>query len=264
MEELFNFKGKIGRLEYFQVSALCYLILYTYISILTATFKTGLPWLAYFVLIFTLILLGGVISIKTAAVAGRLRDLNLHPALTFIIFIPAINILFSFYLLFARGQKKLPVKVNQEEEPEVKSCIYCCAKIPYQAKKCMYCGEWVDIESFEEEINKPNNYWTANIILAVLITGLSFLPVKTDLATIFSKDAFKTKNLSDYYVEAQNFCKKFDFEGEIQKYHCVYTYMEDIQDSKIHKELLRINHNCRALYNEDEKHMDCVTKAIQK
>ncbi len=263
MEELFSFKGKIGRLEYLQISLLCYLILYTYILILTTTFKSGIPWISYLVLIFTFILLGNIIAIKTSAVTRRLRDLNLHTALAFIIFIPAINLLFSLYLLFAKGVKNVSVQ-HPLEDSEVKSCIYCCAKIPYQAKKCMYCGEWVDIESFEDEINKPNNYWTANIILAVFITGLSYLPVKTDIATIFSKDAFKTKNLSDYYIEAQNFCKKFDFEREIQNYHCTYTYIEDIPNSKIHTELLRINHNCRALNNDDEKHMNCVIKAIQK
>lgn len=263
MDELFNFRGKIGRLEYFQVLILCYLILGAYLLLLTTTFRQGLPWLSYLTMIVTFIIIGCVISIKVASVVKRLSDINLHPALSFFIFIPFINLLFSIYLLFAKGKKNIDSEPANEENPEVKTCIYCCAKIPYSAKKCMYCGEWVDIESFEEEMNKPNNYWTANIILAVFIAGLSLLPAKTDLTAIFSKDAFKTKVLADYYEEAQTFCKKFDFEKDTQKFHCLFTYIEDSADSKIRKDFHKINQNCRTLFSEEKEYTNCISKAIE-
>jgi hypothetical protein len=36
------------------------------------------------------------------------------------------------------------VKKSEFERTErVKSCPFCCVKIPAQAQKCQYCGEWV-------------------------------------------------------------------------------------------------------------------------
>ncbi len=36
------------------------------------------------------------------------------------------------------------VKKNEFEQIErVKSCPFCCVKLPAQAQKCQYCGEWV-------------------------------------------------------------------------------------------------------------------------
>ncbi len=80
MEELLNFKGKIGRLEYFQVSILCYLILFAFYLTITALFKPGSPSAALWLLILALVLVGCVIAIKLAAVTKRINDIGLNPS----------------------------------------------------------------------------------------------------------------------------------------------------------------------------------------
>ena len=265
MEELLNFKGKIGRLEYFQVSILCYLILFAFILTVSALFKPGSPNAALWMLIMALILAGCVVAIKLAAVTKRLNDIGLNPSLTLLIFVPFLNIIFSAFLLFAK-EKKNETNLNSEpeEKSDVKICSYCCAKIPAHAKKCMYCGEWVDFSAFEEEENKPRSYWTINIILSVLIVGLCIYCSNTQITNIFSKDIFKTKNIDDYYKDAQKFCNKFDFKTGVQKFNCAYTYIEDNATSKINRELSRINHNCRASHYTEPEFMKCVQRAIKK
>lgn len=262
MEELFNFKGKIGRLEYFQVSLLCYLILFTFVITMSVIFKPGMPWLAFTLLISELILTGCVIAIKLAAVNKRIQDLALPQILTCIILIPFINILFSIYLLSAKGKKKKISENHNDSNTDVKTCIYCCAKIPAHAKKCMYCGEWVDFESFEEEMNRPNSYWTSITILFVLIAGLGIYSTNTRTTNIFSQEIFKTKNLADYYEDANEFCKKFKFDSTTQQYNCIYTYLEDNATRKMNKELIRINQNCRNIHSEETEYINCVKQAI--
>ena len=265
MEELLNFKGKIGRLEYFQVSILCYLIMLGFILIVSAMFKPGSPNAALWLLIMALILVGCVIAIKLAAVAKRLNDIGLSPSLTLLIFIPLLNIVFSVFLLFAKENKSETASNSEKEESaEVKICSYCCAKIPAHAKKCMYCGEWVDLSAFEEEENNPHSYWTINIILSVLIIGLCIYCSNAQTTNIFSKDIFKTKNIEDFYKDAQKFCKKFDFNTDAQRFNCTYTYIEDNSPNKINRELSRINHNCRASHYTEPEFMKCVQRAIKK
>ena len=263
MEELLNFKGKIDRLEYFQVSILCYLILFAFILTVSALFKPGSPNAALWMLIMALILAGCVVAIKLAAVTKRLNDIGLNPSLTLLIFVPFLNIIFSAFLLFAK-EKKNETNLNSEpeEKSDVKICSYCCAKIPAHAKKCMYCGEWVDFESFEEEMNKPNSYWTSITILLVLIAGLGIYSTNTQTTNIFSQEIFKTKSLVDYYEDANAFCKKFKFDSATHQYNCIYTYLEDNATRKMKKELIRINQNCRNIHSEETEYINCVKQAI--
>ena len=265
MEELLNFKGKIGRLEYFQISIFCYLMLLAFILTISELFKPGSSNAALWLLIMTLILVGCIVAIKLAAVTKRLNDIGLNPSLTLLIFVPVLNIIFSVFLLFAKEKKdETDLNSEPEEKSEVKICSYCCAKIPAHAKKCMYCGEWVDFSAFEEEENKPRSYWTINIILSVLIVGLCIYCSNTQTTNIFSKDIFKTKNIEDYYKDAKKFCNKFDFKTGAQKFNCTYTYIEDNAPSKINRELSRINHNCRASHYTEPEFMECVQRAMKK
>lgn len=266
MEELLKFKGKIGKLEYFQVSILCYLIIFAFLLTVSALFKPGSSIAALWLLIFALILAGCVIAMKLAAVTKRVNDIGLNPSYSLLILVPVINIIFSLFLLIAASKKDTPAPVEKspEEKSEVKICPYCCAKIPEHAKKCMYCGEWVDFSAFEEEENKPHSYWTINIILSVLIAGLCIYCSNSQTTNIFSKDIFKTKNIEDYYNDGLKYCKKFDFQKAAQKFNCVYTYIEDNASSKINKELSRINHNCRASHYTETEFMTCVKNAVKK
>jgi len=264
LEELLIFKGKICRLEYFQVSVLCYLIVFSFILIVSALFKPGSAGAALWLLIFALILMGCVVAIKLAAVTKRLNDIGLNPLYSLLIIVPVVNMFFSFFLLITKSKKTNSIQVKtQEEKSDVKICPYCCAKIPSQAKKCMYCGEWVDFSAFEDEENKPRSYWTINIILSVLIVGLCIYCSSVQTANIFSKDIFKTKNIEDYYNEGLKYCKKFEFKNESQKFNCLYTYIEDKASSKINKELSRINHNCRASHYTEPEFISCVKSAIR-
>lgn len=266
MEELLNFKGKIGRLEYFQVSILCYLVLYAFILTVSALFKPGSATAALWLLILALVLVGCVIAVKFAAVTKRVNDIGLHPSFTLLILVPALNVIFSLFLLIKGGKNDnvSSEESSEEENNEVKICSYCCAKIPSQAKKCMYCGEWVDFTAFEEEEYKPRSYWTINIILSVLIAGLCIYCSNAQTTNIFSKDIFKTKNIEDYYNDAQKFCKKFDFQTGVQRFNCIHIYIEDNANGKINKELSRINHHCRASHYTEPEFIKCVKKAIKK
>ena len=266
MEELLNFKGKIGRLEYFQVSILCYLLIFAFLLTVSALFKPIYSVAALWLLIFALILAGCVIAMKLAAVTKRVNDIGLNPSYSLLILVPVINIIFSLFLLTVASKKDTPaiVEKSREEKSEVKICPYCCAKIPEHAKKCMYCGEWVDFSAFEEEENKPHSYWTINIILSVLIAGLCIYCSNSQTTNIFSKDIFKTKNIEDYYNDGLKYCQKFDFQKDAQKFNCIYTYIEDNAPSKINKELSRINHNCRASHYTEPEFMNCVENAVRK
>jgi len=266
LEELLNFKGKIGRLEYFQVTILCYLVLFSFYLTVSALFKPSSPSASLWLLILALLLVGCVFAIKLSAVTKRVNDIGLNQSFTLLILVPVLNIIFSLFLLIMRGQNNNEAKPEDEHEEnqEVKICSYCCAKIPSQAKKCMYCGEWVDFTALEEEENKPHSYWTINIILSVLIIGLCIYCSNAQTTNIFSKDIFKTKNIEDYYNDAQKYCNKFDFKKGSQRFNCVYTYIEDNANSKINKELSRINHNCRASYFTEPEFMKCVKRAIKK
>lgn len=266
MEELLNFKGKIGRLEYFQVSILCYLVLFAFYLTVIALFKPGSPSAALWLLILALVLAGCMIAVKLAAVTKRINDIGLNPSFTLLILVPPLNIIFSLFLLIKRGQNNNEAKPEEEheEKQEVKICSYCCAKIPSQAKKCMYCGEWVDFTALEEEENRPRSYWTINIILSVLITGLCIYCSNAQTTNVFSKDIFKTKNIEDYYRDGIKYCKKFDFKKGTQKFNCIYTYIEDNANSKINKELSRINHHCRASHYTETEFMNCVKNAVKK
>lgn len=266
MEVLLNFKGRIGRLEYFQVSVLCYLIVFSFILTVSVLFKPGSAGAALWLFILALVLAGCVIAMKLAAVAKRVNDIGLNSFYTLLILVPAINLIFSLFLLVVGSKKGGAVldEKYQEEKTEVKICPYCCAKIPSQAKKCMYCGEWVDFSAFEEEESKPHSYWTINIVLLVLIIGLGIYYSNTQTINIFSKDIFKTKNIEDYYRDGSKYCQKFDFQKGKQKFNCIYTYIEDNAPSKINKELSRINHNCRASHYTEPEFMKCVQNAVKK
>lgn len=266
MEELLNFKGKIGRLEYFQVSVLCYLIAFSFILTVSALFKPGSSLAALWLLIFALILTGCIIAMKLAAVTKRINDIGLNPSFVLLILVPVINMVFSLFLLIVGSKKDntAPLEELQANKSEVKICPYCCAKIPSQAKKCMYCGEWVNFEALEEEENKPRSYWTVNIILFVLIVGLCIYCSNAQPTNVFSKDIFKTKNIEDFYRDGLKYCKKFNFKKGTQKFNCVYTYIEDNAPSKINKELSRINHNCRASHYTESEFITCVKNAVKK
>lgn len=262
MEELFNFKGKITRLEYFQISIFCYLLFYAFLLTISSIFKPSSENATLGLLILTLVLIGCIVAIKIAAVIKRINDIGISLLYFFIILIPGINIIFSIYLLFAQGKDIKTQQIQQPEDKEdVKSCSYCCAKIPYQAKKCMFCGEWVDFESIEDEA-KPHSYWTINIILAVIIVGLCIYSANAPTTNIFSKENFQVRNLEYHYKEAQKFCKRFDFQSESQQYNCISTYIEDNTSSKVKKEFSRIIQNCRNTNFEEAEFIVCITKAI--
>ncbi len=60
---------------------------------------------------------------------------------------------------------------NMSKNVTEKSCPFCCRKIPVAAKKCQYCGEWIEQEA------KPENavYKCWNILSGILLVIISVM-----------------------------------------------------------------------------------------
>lgn len=105
----YQLSGRIGRLRYISYLTLMTILMYVFIGVITvglSTLLTGVDndSVSLFIgLLFFLLLLPLAFYTTIIYPRRRLHDSNLSGWLAILMFIPLINVLFSFYLMFARG-----------------------------------------------------------------------------------------------------------------------------------------------------------------
>ncbi len=105
----YQLSGRIGRLRYISYLTLMTILMYVFVGVITvglSNLLTGVDneSVSLFIgLLFFLLLLPLAFYTTIIYPKRRLHDSNLSGWLAILMFIPLINVLFSFYLMFARG-----------------------------------------------------------------------------------------------------------------------------------------------------------------
>ena len=105
----YQLSGRIGRLRYISYLTLMTISMYVFVGVITVGLSTLLTEVdnesvsLFIGLLFFLLLLPLAFYTTIIYPKRRLHDSNLSGWLAILMFIPLINILFSFYLMFARG-----------------------------------------------------------------------------------------------------------------------------------------------------------------
>lgn len=105
----YQLSGRIGRLRYISYLTLMTISMYVFVGVITVGLSTLLTEVdnesvsLFIGLLFFLLLLPLAFYTTIIYPKRRLHDSNLSGWLAILMFIPLINVLFSFYLMFARG-----------------------------------------------------------------------------------------------------------------------------------------------------------------
>ena len=103
---IFTPKGKIGRLGYFLISFLYFFILLLGLSIFSIIENSPHIMVSNgnTIAVFHILFLEFIIWIKLCLANKRIRDINLHPGILFLLLIPILSLVFELYLIFKKSK----------------------------------------------------------------------------------------------------------------------------------------------------------------
>ena len=258
MLNLFNFKGKIGRLEFF-ITTITIIIIFLMQSVLYSLIPenhyNNIP-----LVIITFIFLLIAIWINFAAASKRFQDIGLSGWRCLLLLIPIVKFVVYIYLCSVPSQKPVPLNTNVS------------GNIPKLNN------------TFIEEQNNDNTFVITIGVMILLFLGMILLilsignkmkqlsentetSVKNQRISskpITTNNQIMEKTLFDYYNEGSEFCSHFKFDGNDSWYYCTIEYIENNANYEINKQFKSIQKNCEISTTNNADYKNCVYRVVEE